>query len=371
MGHAARILALATLFMSAWAVSACGGGGGGGGDESVSPNTRLTGLYGYLFLDRQPDIDAVHSEIAAFTADGEGNLVFSSGWRHGEGGPAVMVRRANTSYAVNGDNRLGIYGGFPGLLEGSISTDGQYAIATAQETGDDPGWLCAARVRPDPLPGDLAGYWTEVQWSRDAGHPDWVNLWYDQNLQIDPAGAVTHNFTWLNSNGSINTGPFVYISSNFTVDGPWVHLWTLGAQSATGFLSEDGNVMLLGTRVAGGQASVQLLVRTQSGYDEDTLAGEWRLSGFAAARPGYTCYSGVTTCGAGDGDGTWFADPNWEGTGGMGTTVISSFSVHGTGETHISWDEGSYMRGGFTQRFGIQGGPWNTDTDPQIHVFVR
>lgn len=366
MGTPTRIVVGALLVSGAMALAACGGGGGG---DPSGPEAALSGSYVYVYLDRDVASDEVVSEVATFSADGAGSIVFQQGWRCGGGAADVTVRRANAAYDVDDARDLEIPTAFPGPLWGTVSSGGRYLAAIAPDAGEDPGWLCALRRDTNPSLSDLVGSWHVVEWSRLGSSPDHaVSL--TARVTVDGAGNVTHAEVHYNEDGAIDPGAVLFLPTHFQTGGPGgLSVVFEGAPAWHGGLSANGDVILLGRRTSP-FAGLRVLVREGAAAGAGSVQGRWEGSGFAAARPGYMCSHAVVEF-DGAGDGTWLSSGNLDGTLGAGMTLPMEYGIGIDGQAVLIRTGPISMSGGAASRFLLYGGPLTVDRGPCVYVLVR
>lgn len=367
MGNAIRTIHGIGLVTCVAALAACGGGGGGGSPST--PESLLSGSYVYLYLDRDVAGDSVYSEVATFTANGGGGIVFDPGWQTGEGGPETAIRRANAIYDVTADRGLTVAGGFPSQLLGAVSSGGTYATAPALSAGQDPGWFCAARRDTSPSIAEVVGSWRFVEWVRTGPTPDDAASIFGR-VTVDGAGNVSHSEVHYNEDGAIDPVAIAFVSSHFEIGGPGgLRMIALGLPRMDGGMSTNGDVVLLGARGAG-SAGVRIMVREDRVTGAGGVQGTWGLTGFAAARPGYACMRGEATF-DGVADGTWSANANLDGTPGVGAVIGTDYVVGSQGQLGVLWPGSAAYHGGAVPGFAVLGGPLTPARDPCLYTLIR
>lgn len=373
--HLVRPVAWLGLVVLFAGLAACGGGSSGGGPNAAAAVT-LTGDYHAIYLRYGT---GVVSGTGRFTV-APGNLLEGGEIWESTGGPAVLVPTPPTlSFEVDADRTLRLVPITGEPLVGRVSETGDFAVASALASGEDPALVVLVRPAAAPTAADLFGQWWAFHGSGSSAVRFRTRF---EEVHFGLSGGATTVSRRENVAGASSIVPPSTLlpfpeDHTFEPDG-WIirhsPITVIGGPDDTGrgVLSADGNVLVMGSGQGSGGAGISIYIRRTVDLTTPDLAGTYGIASFTAS--GSFQALGGTLELPPDGLGLLSVGVNSEGLSVPGPIVFSYEVLALPTSTVRGVVNSSLLRfGAFSSdlAFGCFAGDFDASSPPNLDVLVR
>jgi hypothetical protein len=349
------------VLIAGLALLGCGGGSGGGAAAPVE--------YHVLALHRDVALDTVRSFTVRYALTETSTLRGGEGYSSDGGG---LLPQADLPFAVDASRGLTASPAWGSPVAGRMSEDGVFGAAVTVGAGNAPDLFLTVRRNPAPSLDDLVGEWFVARYVRSPGALGGSSAYCSlTEAQIGPLSNFTETGPPAFNDDGVVTGPpsLSFLASVVLLPGGWIAIEFLGS-SFRGSLSADGNVLLLGSAVAG-DADVWILVRRGLAQDTSQALGTHQFAGFQRSGPAFASLAGSATF-AGLTGGTTSLVGNVDGT--LTPPFFPDLDLYMQVSGRSVLALGALTLGGVsgpTGRYLVSIGGLTAGDEPGIYVFVR
>lgn len=286
----------------------------------------------------------------------------------------IPLAMTSNPYVVHGDRRLGWSQPWDGHLRtvGGISVDGSVALLSPIEAGSRARLDVRIRQGAGLDESILSGAYYFGAFGAEVAGVQTLSRW--GRLTFDGAGGGDITIGQ-NVEGVISGLGNIGISYSVAPNGQ-ISLDIFGAQTYSGWASENGEMVILGGGVNGGDdPHMMVAVRQGTGFSDASSLGTWFLAGISqeVGTNAYSSFAGsLLSTNPGLVDASGFTNNEGKVEWGEPSNGIP-ISISENGSFILSTGGGEDFIGSISSngRFGVLAGPVNAGTNPALYVLLR